>query len=547
MRLGFKQKIMVIFFIITIIAVIVAVIVINALNTTITGLRKITQNAYPEIVLLEKINVTWRSALNSKYLLANYNIDFSTRQDVTIDINYQLESLMDLWNRYEEKEISEEIQNIWRNFNKIYTDWQIITLQYLNLNSQYTKTLSQEKVVSLSNQMVGLYIKSLPLQNRLSNKIKNIIEIKESQIQVLKEETNLTVNKMKIVIWVSIFSGSLFALLLGLFIANKIANNIKCITSKMQKVAQGDYSQKSFVKTNDEFEDLSDYFNQMTESLLQSKNKILTVNNQLFATVSKLEKTNKELNDKNIQLKEAQSQIIQSGKLSAIGTLAGGVAHEINNPLSAVLSYSILLKEKIDVLNNNEYKDLFLKYISAIISGGEKCKVIAEGLLDFSKESKSVFTETNLCEVLKKTLVLFNTQIKSKKINITLHLSDDDVLVTGNSNQLQQVFTNIILNAVQAMETGGELSISVYKKYNNMFPDFSSEYISVIEFNDNGIGMKDDVKDKIFEPFYTTNKNAGTGLGLSISYGIIQAHNGIITVESKYNEGTTFKLFFKSV
>jgi two-component system NtrC family sensor kinase len=228
------------------------------------------------------------------------------------------------------------------------------------------------------------------------------------------------------------------------------------------------------------------------------------------------------------QLKIATSrQIGQSAKLASIGRLAAGIAHEINNPLTGVLTFAHLLQQK-DTMDEQSKED-----ITVIIRETTRVREIVQGLLNFARESKPEKEPLDMNEVLTETMKLLRSQKEFSKITVVEHLAPDLPVIHGDKNQLQQVFLNLSLNAVEAMERGGTLSIATLSENGNI----------QIVFQDTGCGIKKENLDDIFEPFFTTKPpTKGTGLGLSVSYGIIRRHGGSIKVESQEGEGSTFTI-----
>jgi two-component system NtrC family sensor kinase len=237
--------------------------------------------------------------------------------------------------------------------------------------------------------------------------------------------------------------------------------------------------------------------------------------NQMAEAVEQHEKQMKE---------DTQRQILQSEKLASIGRLAAGVAHEINNPLTGVLTFSHLMKDR-----SKEEEDI--KDLDVIIQETKRVREIVRNLLDFARQSTPDKEPINLNETIKQLLKLVLSQKEFRKIKIeeTYDARLPDVLV--DKNQIQQVFLNLLLNAGEAIDGEGKITIST---------EHSEESIQ-ITISDSGCGIARENIDKIFDPFFTTKPvGQGTGLGLSISYGIIQQHHGVIKCESKIDSGTTF-------
>ena len=239
------------------------------------------------------------------------------------------------------------------------------------------------------------------------------------------------------------------------------------------------------------------------------------------------------------QLKEAQAQLVQSAKMAAVGQLGAGVAHELNNPLGGILGYAQFMLEKFrrPEFGIEDFKAC-QRYIESIEREAARCKKIVENLLKFSRRPISAKPEPlNIAEVIEDTLSITGHQLKLKNIKVNIELKPNLAKVEGVINQLQQVFTNIILNAMQAMSDGGELKISA----ENIIDEKSQAPSGVrIEFTDTGCGIPEENLPHMFEPFFTTKqKEKGTGLGLSVSYQIIQDHKGTISIKSQVGKGTT--------
>ncbi len=225
----------------------------------------------------------------------------------------------------------------------------------------------------------------------------------------------------------------------------------------------------------------------------------------------------------NEQLRRTQAELVQTAKLASIGQLAGGVAHEINNPLTVILGRAQLLL--LDCQDPQACRNL-----EVIASETERISGIVKNLLSFSRQSGDrAFEPVSLVDVLRRTLDLANYEDKHADVQVELLVEPGVGEVLGSAGQLQQVFTNIVINAFQAMPEGGSLRISAWQ-------DGSRTRVS---FADSGKGMDEGTLQRIFDPFFTT-KDEGTGLGLSVSYGIIRDHGGKIEVTSKPGIGTTF-------
>lgn len=285
---------------------------------------------------------------------------------------------------------------------------------------------------------------------------------------------------------------------------------------------------------------LADNFNEMSRQISEYQ--------------TDLENKIEDLEKANIEVRETQNQLIQSAKLAGLGQLVAGVAHELNNPIGFIYSNIQHLREYSDSLINlaeelgkdhKNFEKLKEKYdfdfiskdlpklISSCEEGARRTREIVVGLRNFSRASDKEEKRFSVTDCLDSTLDLLKGAAKKGSVQTAKRYDEFVPLVTGNPNQISQVFMNILSNAFQAVEDNGQVGIDV--RY-----DKKEEEIIVV-ISDNGVGISKENLDKIFDPFFTTKDvGKGTGLGLSISYGIIQSHGGDIKVDSAPGKGTQF-------
>ena len=226
-------------------------------------------------------------------------------------------------------------------------------------------------------------------------------------------------------------------------------------------------------------------------------------------------------------LEEAHFQLVQSEKIASVGKMAAGVAHEINNPLAGIMMYAELLKENF--IDNSQHS----KDIQEIIDQTLRCKKIVSELLEFSRQTVGKASSFSIEQIITKTLNLLINQALFQDIEVKKIIQSDMPEMTGDLGQLQQVFTNLFINAADAMKGKGKLNISA--KYD------SSTNLFITTVSDSGPGITKELRDKIFDMFFTTKPvGKGTGLGLSISQKIINLHGGNILVDSPPEGGTRF-------
>lgn len=229
--------------------------------------------------------------------------------------------------------------------------------------------------------------------------------------------------------------------------------------------------------------------------------------------------------------KKLQSQLVQSEKLASIGLLAGGIAHEINNPLGGILVFSQM------ILREMSPKDQHYSDVEEILHATERCKAIVDNLLEFARQSPSNQDQSkqkaDLKDALETSIRFVTLGLRDQNIEVEWENNGDSIHVAADRNKIIQLFLNLMQNACQAMPNGGVLTLKAEKNGKSV----------VVEVKDTGTGIPKEMQNKIFDPFYTTkDPGEGTGLGLAICYGIVEDMGGKINLESKENEGSTFRV-----
>lgn len=229
------------------------------------------------------------------------------------------------------------------------------------------------------------------------------------------------------------------------------------------------------------------------------------------------------------KLRKTQIQLLQAEKMSSLGKLAAGVAHQLNNPLGGIMLFAKLILEDYD-LPEGAKED-----INRILRDAQRCSDTVKELLEFARQTRREMQLLDINKSLSRTLFLLESQTLFHNIVIECNYDADMPLIPADSQQLNHVFMNIILNAADAMEGSGKLTVATGKT--------SDENRIFIEIKDTGTGIPENVLPHIFEPFFTTKgEGKGTGLGLSMVYGIIESHGGTISVESEMGRGTKFRI-----
>ncbi|MBI5639878.1 MAG: HAMP domain-containing protein [Nitrospirae bacterium] len=300
---------------------------------------------------------------------------------------------------------------------------------------------------------------------------------------------------------------------------NFVSTPVSLLTQGMEKVAAGDLDYSLDINSKDEMGELAKAFNAMTADLKKAKQELIEWGNTL----------EKKVQEKTEAIQRAQDQLIHSEKLASLGRMAAGVAHEINSPLTGIVTFGHLLLKRFPA-GTQEYEDT-----EVIIEQANRCSNIIRGLLGFARASAAEKAATNVNDVLNRSLNILRNKADFFNIKLVTEFDESLAMVKADPSQLQQVFLNMIMNAADAIEGKGSITITTRNKRDN-----ANNFVEV-EFHDTGTGISDENLEKLFEPFFTTKPvGKGTGLGLAVSHGIIQDHGGKITVKTKPGEGSSF-------
>jgi two-component system NtrC family sensor kinase len=304
-------------------------------------------------------------------------------------------------------------------------------------------------------------------------------------------------------------------ILMSVRVARRISEPIHAMALAAQRVAAGDYSPKVQAVSQDELGYLASSFNTMTSELERA-------HDALTESADSLER---KVEQRTAELKTMQAHLLKTEKLAAVGKLAAGVAHEINNPLTGILTNSSLMLQ--DLPEDHPWRD----DVQTIVNETLRCRRIVKGLLDFARQTKPQRTLLVMNQLVEDVLALVRNQASFRNIKMTLDLAPDLPTVLADGDQMRQVVLNIVLNAADAMPEGGDLRVVSR-------PARDQKGVE-LRISDTGPGIPDAVKARLFEPFFTTKKT-GTGLGLAIAYGMIERHRGSLWVESAPGKGSTF-------
>jgi len=236
-----------------------------------------------------------------------------------------------------------------------------------------------------------------------------------------------------------------------------------------------------------------------------------------------------EIAKKTEEIQKTHASLVQTEKLASLGRMAAGVAHEINNPLTGVVTFAHLLKKRFPT-DSTESQDL-----NIIIEQAERCSKIIKNLLTFARATPSEKGKVNINDILNRTIFMVRNQVKFHHIKFDIHLENFPFIIIGDPSQFQQIFLNMFINSADAMNGRGMITVVTRKTTENGKP-----YVE-LEFTDEGCGIREEDLPKLFEPFFTTKPaGKGTGLGLSVSHGIVKHLGGYIAVKSTIGKGTSF-------
>ena len=303
-------------------------------------------------------------------------------------------------------------------------------------------------------------------------------------------------------------AGMLLAIGLGYIIANKISRPVKKLIEASAQVSQGNFSPEIGPVSASEIGVLQKTFQQMLQSIQERDKR---------------------------QKAESEIKLLQSEKQASVGKLAGGVAHEINNPLTGIVTFTHMLLRRKDIPEEVRGD------LETIAQETERVRKIVKGLLDFSRQTELDREPADVDRLIRQTIALVENQALIKGVNLSFVPAQGLPMITLDRNQIQSVLLNIVINALDATEPGGSIVVSTNVTVSGSNPNQKGIEIAC---TDTGCGIPAENLDKLFDPFFTTKEvGQGTGLGLSVSYGIIERHGGTIRVQSTLGRGSTFTVW----
>jgi two-component system NtrC family sensor kinase len=348
-----------------------------------------------------------------------------------------------------------------------------------------------------------------------------ILGILETDFSTATVDTVIRQNRVGTIVFGGLFiimiSVSLFIILYKF-----VSKPVSLLDEGMHKLAKGELDHVIEIHSRDEMGLLAETFNTMASDIKRYKDNMENWTRALEEEIQK----------KTSEIMKAHDQLINAEKLASLGRMAAGVAHELNSPLTGIVTFAHLMLRRIPPENNQDKEDL-----EVIIEQAERCSKIIKGLLGFSRKTSAEKTFVNINSLTENTISMVRNQAKFHNIKFNLAFDASIPQISTDPNQLQQVFINLLINAADAMNERGQVTVAT-----RVSADTSTgkKYVE-IEFTDTGPGIPEEHLGKVFEPFFTTKPvGKGTGLGLAVSYGIVKKHGGNIFVRSEVGRGASF-------
>ena len=362
-----------------------------------------------------------------------------------------------------------------------------------------------------------IFLYTFPLKDRTKKNIGGVIVLQHTSFV----EEDMKKAERSILITITILICGMIGFVL--FVTRKwLTQPISLLLEAINNMAKGNLNTQIDLQGKDEISILGQAFNQMAADLKEAQERIIR------EAETKL---------------ELERSLRQSEKLATIGQLASGLAHEMGTPLNIIGGRAEMAKRRLEDKEGAE------KNLDIIIQQTERITRIIQQLLGFARKKKPEQKALKINPLLETTLDFLEPQIQKQRVSVLRDLRDKLPSVLGDPDQLQQVFLNLILNAIQSMPNGGRLRLSTSSKsiQKEGFENSQREYVEV-SIEDTGVGMEREIVENIFHPFFTTKETEkGTGLGLTVSQGIVQDHEGWIEVESEVGKGSLFRVYLPSL
>lgn len=348
-----------------------------------------------------------------------------------------------------------------------------------------------------------------------------ILGVLDTNISLAKADTQLAEGRRRLLAY-TLFAMLGIAVLSWVFVWKVVHQPVKTLKAGTHRLGAGDLGFQIEVHAEDELGELAHSFNAMSRELRSANEQVLQWTKTLEDRVA----------EKSSELKRAHDHVLHVEKMASIGKMAAVVAHEINNPLAGILTYSKLIRKWLDRDDVMNRKEEVMQCLDLVASESKRCGDLVKNLLTFSRTSPLNLQPTNLNEAVNRSLLLMQHKLEMNGVQVQTNLADLP-MVSADAAQMEQVLLVLIVNAADAMPRGGNLWIT-----SSVRPESREVQVQV---RDDGCGIATDLLPQLFEPFLTTKENGqGVGLGLAISRSIVERHQGRIEVQSKLGQGSTF-------
>lgn len=342
-----------------------------------------------------------------------------------------------------------------------------------------------------------------------------IISLKKLDESIKQTTRSNVTNSIFIILAISAFC--------GLFVTVLVSKPLKKIIHGIDAVGEGNLNYKIDLVSGNELGEVAKRFNDMADKLDLAYTEIKDLSDTLT----------KKVNEKTEELKNIYDQVIQIEKLASLGKLSATVAHELNNPLSGILTYSKLITKKLKEAQKENENEKLIEYLHLISDESARCGKIVKDLLLFSHRGAEDFSTEDIKKIIDKSIILIKHHLEIHLIALHKEFPEEECIVECDPQKIQQALMSLLINAIEAMPNGGKIVVHLTEEKDD----------AVIRISDTGTGIQEKDLQHIFEPFFTTKETGkGTGLGLAVVYGIVKQHKGNIEVEKTSHTGTTFKI-----
>ncbi|MBZ5497603.1 MAG: HAMP domain-containing histidine kinase [Acidobacteriia bacterium] len=352
-----------------------------------------------------------------------------------------------------------------------------------------------------------------------------VLGVLDVRLSLDKVADNIAEARRKLILYA--ITGTVVVMLSsGIFLSVTVHRPVRRLREGTNQISAGHLDFRIPLSSRDEIGELARAFNEMTQSLQKAEQE-----NKLWSQTLE-----KRVEEKTAELKHIHEQILQIEKMASLGKLSATVAHELNNPLEGILNYSKLISKRLRKIESTPATQSTLEDLELITSEVQRCGNIVKNLLLFSKRQVGEFGLVPVADLVDKAVRLMQHHFKISNVNFQAEIATPEATLMCDENQIQQALIALFVNAVEAMPQGGDLKLTAMRDASGGIR---------MDIADTGAGIAAEDLPHLFEPFFTTKKEGkGVGLGLSVVYGILERHDGTVSVRSEPGKGTTFTLTF---